>query len=139
MTLITMGWNSVRPCSTAPVKVTIKPCLWVLGVWLSVCCGILITALLSHGDHGLQTVFFKTDEVNVTTLINCHLSLLRNFRQQLTSTIWRRRTASHLPFEFLHISKLPVKSWQDPASIEGEEQNKKKLSLPVIEPTTSRS
>ena len=27
--------------------------------------------------------------------------------------------------EFLHNSKFPAKSWQDPASIEGEEQNKK--------------
>ena len=41
-------------------------------------------------------------------------------------------------FEFLHNSKYPAKSWQDPASIEGEEHNKKN-SLPGIEPTTSRS
>ena len=40
-------------------------------------------------------------------------------------------------FEFLHHSKIPAKSWQDPANIEGEEQ--KKLSLPGTEPTTSRS
>ena len=27
--------------------------------------------------------------------------------------------------EFLHNSKFPAKSWQDPASTEGEKQNKK--------------
>ena len=36
-------------------------------------------------------------------------------------------------FVFLHNSKFPAKSWQDPASIEGEGQNKK-MSLPRIEP-----
>ena len=41
-------------------------------------------------------------------------------------------------FEFLHNSKFPAKLCQDPAIIEGQEQNKK-LSLLRIEPTTSRS
>ena len=29
--------------------------------------------------------------------------------------------------KFLHNSKIPAKLWQDPASIEGEEQNKKNV------------
>ena len=44
--------------------------------------------------------------------------------------------------EFLHNSKFPAKSWQDHASIEGEEQNKKIIytrdwtyNLQIISPT----
>ena len=40
--------------------------------------------------------------------------------------------------EFFYNSLYPAKSWQDPANIDGEEQNKK-LPLLGIELTTSRS
>ena len=36
------------------------------------------------------------------------------------------------PIEFLHNTKFPAKSWQDPASIEGEEQNKKNCPYPGL-------
>ena len=40
--------------------------------------------------------------------------------------------------EFFYNPLFPAKSWLDPASIDGEEQNKK-VALLGIEPTTSRS
>ena len=40
--------------------------------------------------------------------------------------------------EFFYNSSFPAKSWQDPASIDGEEQNKK-VALLGIELTTCRS
>ena len=43
------------------------------------------------------------------------------------SQILARRTKLHDAIDFLHNSKFPVKSWQDPASIEEEEQNKKNV------------
>ena len=41
-------------------------------------------------------------------------------------------------FEFFYNLLFSAKSWQNPATIDGEEQNKK-LPLVGIEPTTSRS
>ena len=40
--------------------------------------------------------------------------------------------------EVLHSSKFPAKSWQNPASIEGEEQNKKKI-VPTWDWTTTHN
>ena len=41
--------------------------------------------------------------------------------------------------EFFQNSSFPAKSWQDPASIDGEQQKKKKVPPLGIESTTSRS
>ena len=84
-------------------------------------------------------VSLSTNDATATSF-RCNRTLYENCQSSF-STI-RKIVAEFYQdwhsIEFFSNSSFPAKSWQDSASIDGEEQNKK-LPLLGIEPSTSRS
>ena len=76
----------------------------------------------------------KPIQFKIESIITGHISLCHG------RNLWHQLKGVHVPkktVEFFYNSLFPAKSWQDPASIDREEQNKK-LPLLRIECTTSR-